>query len=87
MITRLFNWILEGFGQHRTACFIFSTLPNSMYCDRVGRRRRSVRTCATRLQCVTSRIYKIKSNLAVNKLCHHQVNNEVQFMAVRSDSI
>jgi len=38
MITRLFNWILEGFGQHRTASFIFSTLPNSLYSDRVGRR-------------------------------------------------
>ena len=36
--------------------------------------------------CYISKIQN-KYNLAVNKLCHHQVNNEVQFMAVRSDSI
>ena len=52
-------------------CFIFSALPNSMYYNRVGRRRRSVRTCATQSQRVTSQNHSI----AVNKLNHHQVNS------------
>ena len=40
-----------------------------MYYNRVGRRRRVVRTCATQSQRVTSQ----DNSVAVNKLYHHQV--------------
>ena len=41
-----------------------------MYYNRVGRRRRTVRTCATQSQRVTSQ----NNSVAVNKLYYHQVN-------------